>query len=348
MKILFFSRSFYPNIGGVEKHVMEVSTRLVTSGHRVTVITERLSNPGFRNNDSNVNFKGIDIIRINSGKEDWFKKFRVWKELSKEIKLIKSADIVHCHDVFYWWIPFIFLFPNKKVFVTFHGYEGDSLPSFKAKLMHKISEKLTRGNICVGNFLKKWYGTSPTFVTYGAVSQSLIEKGSKRIFNKKNNSMAFVGRLENETGILTYLDALRIYSEKEKNISLDIYGDGVLMKEIEAYIRKNNLNVRLFGFVKDIDPVLVNYEKVFCSRYLSILESLALRQEVFSHYNNAIKKDYLLMAPFSRYINIFSSSTELVKLLNSSKPDNKKKGYEWVKSKTWEYMAELYLSLWNK
>ena len=40
MKILFLTRSFYPNVGGVEKHILEVSKALTKRGHIVTVVTE--------------------------------------------------------------------------------------------------------------------------------------------------------------------------------------------------------------------------------------------------------------------------------------------------------------------
>ena len=40
MTIVFLARRFYPLIGGVEKHVMEISKRLVAAGHRVIVVTE--------------------------------------------------------------------------------------------------------------------------------------------------------------------------------------------------------------------------------------------------------------------------------------------------------------------
>lgn len=42
MKILFFARLFYPHIGGVEKHLFEISTRLTAMGHEVTIVTESL------------------------------------------------------------------------------------------------------------------------------------------------------------------------------------------------------------------------------------------------------------------------------------------------------------------
>lgn len=190
MTILFFARRFYPLIGGVEKHVLEISKILVSKGHKVIVISE--TPPGshstaYQSDSSSARpagkLKNLESYNINPGKDDWFKKFRIWKQLWRNRDLIRGADVVHCHDVFFWYLPFRFFFPNKPVYTTFHGYEGNNLPTKKAVFMHKLSERLSYGNICVGDFLKKWYGTKPTFVTYGAVDY-LKESDDKNYDNE--------------------------------------------------------------------------------------------------------------------------------------------------------------------
>src|SRR5207237_10432020 len=82
--------------------------------------------------------------------------------------LIQEADVVHCHDVFFWYLPFRFLYPQNSVYTTFHGYE--SYPIRKGAIwMRIISEKLSWGNICFGDFITKWYVTEPTVVSFAAV-----------------------------------------------------------------------------------------------------------------------------------------------------------------------------------
>lgn len=356
MKILFLTRSFYPNVGGVEKHVLEIGSILSDFGHEITVITEKnlktysthyqLRALSAKNEGK---AKKIRTLTINAGEDGWLKKLRVWKEMLKHIRTIYSSDIVHCHDVFFWYIPFKMLFPLKKVYTTFHGYEGNNLPTRKAILMHKISEKLSDGNICVGGFLKKWYGTKPTFVTYGAVNKELIKTGSKKINQKKSNKVAFVGRLEKETGILTYLKALKLLSQESINLQLDIYGEGSIERQVINYSRANDLKISVKGFISNIESVLKNYEYVFCSRYLSILESLSLKQIVFAEYNNEIKKNYLEMTPFSNFINIAGTPQEIADQFKKAIKGNSIniRGYEWVKDKTWENLTDAYLRLWN-
>jgi len=150
MTILFLARRFYPQIGGVEKHVLEIGKRLVKQGHKVVVIAELEKNTNGQNYHSvsksarlTGKVAGIEIFRINAGADDWFKKFRVWKQLWKLKRIIISADIIHCHDVFFWYLPFRFLYPTKKVYTTFHGYEGNNIPNTKAKLMHKLAVSIS-------------------------------------------------------------------------------------------------------------------------------------------------------------------------------------------------------------
>src|SRR5438105_15885816 len=99
MKILFLARRFYPDIGGVEKHVLEVSKRLVAMGNTVTIVSE---SPNFKTTTVDNPFK-LNIIKIPIGKTEKKKKFLIWKWLWKHRKLIQDADIIHAHDVFYWY-----------------------------------------------------------------------------------------------------------------------------------------------------------------------------------------------------------------------------------------------------
>lgn len=236
MTIVFLTRRFWPQIGGVEKHVLEISKRLVKKGHKVVIITELEKNTNDRDKQSLIEsarltgkVTGIEIYHINPGNDDWFKKFRIWKELWGFRKLLSSADVVHCHDVFFWYLPFRFLYLSKKVYITFHGYEGNFIPTRKAILMHKLGEKLSKGNICIGKFFERWYGTKPTYISYGAVDEKLL-KGQK-VTDKK--MITFVGRLEEETGIMEYLKAFKKISESGR-FKLDILGEGSLMGKQEG------------------------------------------------------------------------------------------------------------------
>jgi glycosyltransferase involved in cell wall biosynthesis len=136
MNILFLSRLFYPHIGGVEKHVFEISQEFIRKGHRVTVITEHYDNLPLIET-----YKKITIYRIPL-KESRDKKLQIWMWFFKHLHLLLESDIIHAHDVFFWYLPFRFLFPLKKVFTTFHGYETVFPPEPSAIKSRKLSERL--------------------------------------------------------------------------------------------------------------------------------------------------------------------------------------------------------------
>lgn len=340
MKILFFARRFYPDIGGVEKHVFELSKRLIALGHNVTVVSEGKKDASIKNFEKQTN---IRVYKINT-KNKANNKLIIWRWLLKNKQLIHNADIIHCHDVFYWYLPFRFLYPSKPVYTTFHGYE--SFPIRKnAIAVRKISEILSWGNICIGDFIKKWYGTKPSFVSYGAVdveSHKVIKLSSA-----SRESAVFMGRLDEQTGILTYVKAFEILKKKYPKFEFTVIGDGKYKKQI---VKK----VKTLGFKKDPEKYFKKYYFAFVSRYLSILEAFAAKKLVFAVYDNPVKEDYLRMAPFAKFIIIVNKPEKLVqhieKFLYNSKSEQRliTSAYEWVKKQSWEELVSTYLKLWRK
>ena len=79
MKIVFLARRFYPDIGGVEKHVLEIGKLMVDDGHKVTVVTQSKGNQNELN--------GISIKRITSSTN----KYQLWKEIVSLRHLVKES-----------------------------------------------------------------------------------------------------------------------------------------------------------------------------------------------------------------------------------------------------------------
>jgi glycosyltransferase involved in cell wall biosynthesis len=336
MNVLFFANYFYPHVGGVEKHVFELSQELIKNGHAVTVVTQQFDKklPKFEKH------KNIVVHRMLVGKLNWFQKFRIWRELFHNIDLIKNADIIHCHDVFFWYLPFRFLFFWKKVFVTFHGYESFPV-SFKNVIVRKIAEILANGNICIGDFMKKWYSAKPTIVSYGGVTFPAASSSLQT-----SSSALFYGRLDDQTNILEYMQAVKLIRRQIPNFKFKIIGEGSYRRMVKNEIVE--------GFIKNPEKKLKSFRFAFLSRYLSILEALAARRLVFALYDNDIKEDYLRMSPFASCIVIAGSPEELCEKLvyYLSNPKKEKqlidKGYKFAKENTWKKVCETYLALWRK
>ena len=334
MTILFLSRRFWPDVGGVEKHVLELGKRLIKNGNRVIVITE--------SQGKEKKIKGIEIFRINAS-DTWFKKFYIWKWLWQNKALIAEPEIVHAHDVYYWYLPFRFLYPRKKSFVTFHGYE--SYPIRKKSIWtRKLSEKLANGNIIVGEFIRKWYGTKPDYVTYGAVEMSNVKS---QISNKpKRESAVFIGRLDKHTGILDYAKAVDLIRKEYPKFKFTILGDGEYKSKLNKY--------KPLGFKNNSLEYLKKNNFAFVSRYLAILEALANKRLVFALFDNPVKEDYLKMSLFKKFIVIENTPEKIKEKVEYflKNPTEEKKltegGFKWVKDRTWDVVTETYLRLWNK
>jgi glycosyltransferase involved in cell wall biosynthesis len=346
MTVIFLTRLFYPHTGGVEKHVLGLSKELIKKKIKIVIITEKY-HQALKEHE---NYKGLTIFRIPVPRSERIKKFAIWKWIIKNRSLFQNADIIHVHDIFFWMLPIVFINPSIQIFTTFHGYEGNKIPGVKARIMHKIAEKFSKRSLSVGLFYEKWYGTKSDSVTYGAIK---ISKTSNHANMNKELKVAFVGRLEEETGVMEYTTALAKVKD-EIAYKAFFYGDGSKRKEIEKWIRKEKLPIVLKGWVTDTQEHIRNKDIILVSRYLGILESLVEQKVVIAQYTNEIKKDYLYMTPFAKYITIASSSNEIAKIIKDFVVSRKKyyqkaqRGYAWVKEYTWENLAEQYLNLWQR
>ncbi len=353
MKIFFLTRLFFPSIGGVQKHVLKISEIATKNGHNVSIITEKHSG-SLEDFDF---FKKIKIYRIplkNSGER--LKKIIIWGWLIKNKKLIKKADIIHAHDVGFWFLPLKIIFPKKKFYLTFHGYEPYSYKKIKNKIEKKFTERISQGSIAIGSYLKKWYGISPTKIIYGASSPSSLPKKNKKAptFSINTINACFVGRLEKDTGIEEYIKTVIVLQEKYKiKVSLTICGNGSLFEKIQKSVKKNNLPIKLKGWVENPSEYILKSDIFFASQYLSIIEAAQLKKKIFSIYKDEIKKDYLLSLPIADSLSISNNFIQLAENIKDfiSQPNKYEKtinlSYRWASRQTWENLYEQYLSLWK-
>jgi glycosyltransferase involved in cell wall biosynthesis len=343
LNILFLTGSFYPSTGGVEKHILKLSEQLINDNHKVTVITY-----GTKVNNNYLIHNSIEIYFIP----------KKWKHLNslnaflfffKNIFKLKNFDLIHVHDYFYFWnwvMPFYLYLKilRKKIYITFHGWEGRFPPRINVIIKRKIIEKISNGNICIGDFIAKWYHTKPTLVSYGAVDiENSYDFESENIF-------LFIGRLSNDTGILNYLNAWLLFKDSH-NFCLYIAGDGELKNDIINFINKNELeNIYLLGHVKDIDYFISKSKVILTSGYLSILEAFLNKKPVISFYNNPLKKDYLEMIPNSKNLFWIASDENTLTNLFSTVLNDKSKfnnALNFAKKHQWKDMKQLYYKLWR-
>ena len=306
MNILFITRLYYPHIGGVEKHVYEVAKRLKLKGKSVTIFTEKYD-PKLKNVE---NINGVKVVRFFYPHIKFFGLLNIWLQIFKQRKIILNADMVHIHDVFIWYLLFRFLFPNKKVVTTFHGWEGVyPIPKWNI-FLKKLASKLSYKTIAVGKYIEKYYGIKSNKIIYGGVATPLHSD-----VVKNRRSMVFVGRLDKDTGLLNFLEYLKTIP---KNWKVEFVGDGELQGECAKY-------GKVHGFCNPA-PFLKKAEYCVPGGYLAALEALSYGCKLKLYWNNKVKEDYWKMSPFYKI--------------------KDKKLTDWSKSQTWEKITNEYLDLY--
>ena len=305
MKILFITRLFYPHIGGVEKHVNKVAKRLKAKGESVTVLTERYD----KSLKSEEKVDGIKVVRFSYPHMKIFGLFSVWNWMWKNRNLILESDVVHIHDVFIWYFPFCLFFSKKLIITTIHGLEWDR-PLYKISIGQKrLAVMLSNRTVGVGKFMESYLRASFNVITYGGVDS---QKGT---FKKQMDYLIYVGRLERNTGLLQFLDWLKI----NPKYKVDFCGDGLLRVECEKY-------GKVHGFT-DPNPYYKKAEYCVPGGYLAALEALSYGCKLKLFWNNKVKEDYWKMSPF------YQLKGEKLK--------------SWAKKQTWDKLADEYLDLYN-
>lgn len=329
--VLMITPSYYPRIGGVEKHVWKSNHHLRKEGWSIEVLTEQF--PGLLPAETH---DGIPIHRFSYSHTRFLGLITIWwTVLSRYARLILSMDIIHIHDVFIWYLPLRFIFFWKPVVTTFHGWEGVYPVPKRNMLIRQISALLSSKIVAVGKYLERYYRFQATQITYGAVD---IPPKVPR----KESLLLFVGRLEYDTGLPVLLQALQKSAWKGRVV---FCGDGLLREQAE-----------LVGTVKgwtDPRPFLKKASVVFAGGYLSVLEAFAYQCAVVAAEENPLKRAYYSLAPFSKWLYVVKNPADLQRRLmaisqNTQEVQNHKQlAFEWVHKQTWSSLVAHYTAMYR-
>lgn len=347
MNILFIAPNYLPHIGGVEKHIKNICDEMMKDGLNITILVLKHDN-SYEDYEKKGN---LEIIRLNKASIGFWNRVTITKYMFLNIMKLVKYDVIHFHDFSTFWSYGLGVYPilkllGKKVYITFHGWEGDGPPRKSVIVKRKIVEKLASGNICIGHFIEKWYGTKADIVSYGGV------KKVDDLSLNKSEYILFVGRLAEDAGIWEYIKVWKVVSKKNSNLKFIICGDGVLRKDIEQYVKENHIKSVIFeGFVADVEGYIKNAKIVFSAGYLGILEAFSYKKNVIAIYDNELKKDYLCLIPNHKNMmwvvdndkgNIIKAVEEAI--INISKKDA---AYMYSLENSWGKVKEDYYKLWK-
>lgn len=310
MKILQVTNRFYPSLGGVETHVLEISKRFVNLGHEVTVISsdfkelagsEKYSKQESSGQVFGINFKrfwsfrifGIDASTTPVGMFFWL----LWN--------IRKYDVVHSHTYGYMvgWLPVLIgkLF-RKKVVFTPHYSDGAGVSPVIKKIFDTL---IASWEFCLVDWVIALTSIEKKVIqeTYGAKNVAVVPNGitpidktnylsKKEVLTKLlpeydlvNKKIIFsIGRLDKRKGHIFLIKAMEEIEKERQDIFCIIYGsDWGEYQKLFNYIQENN--IKNVVILKDISQdekhnlleiadvfVLVSLQEAFGIVYLEAMQ----------------------------------------------------------------------------
>ena len=167
------------------------------------------------------------------------------------------------------------------------------------------ADKVMVNSLEFKNELKKRFQVNSTCIYNPLNINELIKKSkfkSKKLFNsKKKFKILNIGRCTEQKDQITFLKAIKII---EKLIPLEavIIGEGPLKKNLEYYLKLNNLNTKVSfkNFTENPYPYLKQSDLfTLSSRYEGLpnvlLESIALQKSRYLVHARQVQKKFYLM-----------------------------------------------------
>ncbi|MGQ4833666.1 MAG: glycosyltransferase family 4 protein [Candidatus Asgardarchaeia archaeon] len=260
MKIAFLSDYFYPKIGGIEKHINDLSESLVSCGHSVTVITTR-SKKDF--NDSQLQFDVIRIDDINIYKNPT----RVTKYYERLLSIIEDRDfdVIHGHHAFTL-TPLLGIDIGRKLgiptFLTAHslsyGYSNKKLLRILSFFLSPLSnyynatEKIFTVSNAVKEFMKNFINDKNHDNKLITLPNGVYTSSFDSLRNKRNAireklgisdddiNYIFIGRLVLRKGIHVLIESFKELIPYIPNAKLRIIGDGYLKYWLGQLLNNSN------------------------------------------------------------------------------------------------------------
>ena len=214
LKILIYSRVFWPSIGGLEAMMEILAEEFTAAGHQVKVVT-RVASETERNND-------YDVVRLPT--------------LKSCVQLLRWSDVCLCANVsLRGLVPM--MIAGTPVVMSHHGTYGS--PDRFSGIVAEVKKNVTRfsNNVCVSEAVQAHIPgrsvvipntyRSDLFREYSDVSRDL--------------DIIFVGRLVSDKGVADLIDALGQLAQTGFRPRLSIVGDGPERFAIRTRVRELGL-----------------------------------------------------------------------------------------------------------
>ncbi len=347
MKILFFVHRYWPSVGGVEKYVEQLSLSLQELGHSVRVVAGATEDgqPVHEVRD------GIEIFRFPAYRSPI--RCRWW--FVRHQHLFGDADVIsvsNTHMLEYFTRMLGPVVSRRKVFLIRHGMACiHPVPESHIKRARR-SSKGVAGVAHDGLFIENWLKVSPDICPNQGLSPSVDDLVSCP--EPAPTSAVYVGRLEPDTGIRMYIDAVhQLVTKYQRPFHLDVYGDGSLRESLTAHVEALGIPVGFHGRVPHAQERFKDACFAFVDGRMAIQEAMGRRRLVCAGYVDPLKRDYICGESFSPYLLATDTADGIAQIVEDmiSNPLKRQlivdRAYVYARSLRWEITARSFLGMWE-
>ncbi len=242
MKILHVCNHFYPNVGGIETYVKELSKNLIKLGHTsdVLCLDKKYNN---RKLPAKELIDGIKVMRTGCVN------LKFYKLAPQVLRYVKDYDIVHVHAAGFFsdFLSITKPIHKKKLVLSTHGgifhtkrmmpvknlyffsWEKQMLKNFDAVFAHSVNDR-------------ELFARIAPEIKINLIPYSIYVKDYNVPRKTKKNSMLFVGRLGKNKRIDRLIRVLKLISDKIDGATLTIVG-GYLQDDKNLLMTARSLGV---------------------------------------------------------------------------------------------------------
>ena len=269
MKILMLSWEYPPRVvGGIARVVHDLSHRLISDGHEVTVVTYKDGNVPYFEDDDGVQVYRVDNFMISSNNFiDWIMQlnFNMIAKAGEIIAEKGNFDVIHAHD---WLTAYagktLKYAYNTPLVSTIHATEAGRNSGIRGEnqkyindtewmLTYESSEVIVNSNY-MKNELQRLFGLPyekinvvPNGVNLNLFNNIEKDYDFRRKFAMDNEKIIlFIGRLVYEKGIQTLIAAMPKILANYHDAKLIVAGKGGMIDELKAQANALGLNNKVY------------------------------------------------------------------------------------------------------
>jgi len=348
VRILFFVYRFWPEVGGVEKYIQLLSAALCEMGHEVRILTPA-HRPGLPARETH---DGLEIHRFPGYRSP----ARAWLRLMRLRRLFRWATVIHVsntHVLEYFYRMVAWTLPDRPVFLTRHGMSYLYPVPASERARARRSLEWVDGVAHDGCFIEKRLGVRPDIVP----DQGLWPEANDLpvIAEPPPESAVFVGRLEADSGIQMYVDAIAcLRDQHRRTVTLHVYGGGSLEEHLRRRVERQDLPVVFHGWQPGAQDRITDGCFAFVAGRMAMQEAMARRRLVVAACVDPLKRDYVCGEPFSPHVVAGADAKSIaLQVAYYATHETKRRqrveaAYAYARRLSWKKTAAAYLELWSR